>query len=1753
MFIGKILQKYFYKKSIFFLFFLGIVLFFQFFITFSYAREIEGIGVSDIKISTPSKEDTKSLNEKKTTTQHRQSDQKINPDTTLGQEKIYSKSKDKKDRIPSWEKDSTIDDRKEKKDRLGIQIKERDTKNDIKQPQTGKSESLTIFKHIYAYIDNAVKNTIQTISSRISGVMSSKEEAEDVFITLPLVKYDSNKIQQNNIKRDLQKEQNQKIQIQNKLPPSGSVVADEPVVSFSSNEKDVQIISIDPIQKEDIQLKVSVTVIDSDGNVTVLSTSDGTEDIYITQEQVDAGAVINVEYNCTEKCASALPYGYFAGAGQTNGSYTIQPTKQQTVVGVAAQDRYNNQIADYINVVITGSNDSIPNIVSAEDLERRDTQIVQTAKIISMESSKDRTEDAYTQSRTQENTQKEQSVYIEDNYFFDDDNNLVTPEDITYIPVPQPKQISENNTGSIPDGITVGKAQINTVREDGHILDEIDRVAGIDSNLLIVKSILASEAVDINSNAYKIAQEEYQNLLQLRSDILSVSDKEYQVIPKDYTSIQKDKALNNLGMTQDEYAKNNATYEQIIERATQATQKVLVATGLSIDGKITSVSTKVNDILTDEEIITTGNQLLSQVTTDAGVIDEKKLISLLQDNPSLLVFLQTRNTIMTIEGKEYQVTEYIIGDKALVGSPYLAKNIAQLTGQSIPTVAQAEQIRRQSEGVFIANNIPVGDSARIEELAVVNCIKDCDSLTAGAERKMIVRVDDGVYGIYGGKRENSLTPIQPLYTKHSDTYGDYSQGIVLVSEITDNTQEDDEMYVLTATSINEMTLDEAREYVDEQVAAMDVSVRDAINTQLRESDELLVVSNDSTENKQQPSMFNRTFNAVADVLSNIFGRNQTDTNAISPEEYTVVHAVVSGVETDQIPPLDDSDREAIARMIAGEIGSEVKNRFINGTATKEDYQAVGYILTTVINRAASKNTSIADQIYRDYQYSFWNPSKRTQSIQEYENNKEIYDALATAFTNGEITKEYGFEITANQPQATHYANIPLSSDRTWFNRAVKLAISTDRHTVFNIPGEYIPQPIPQMVVSKITEVTGSVLPTEVTNVFRSVASRLKNDLQVNDTITDPNSAQQLEQLKNNLDAEIAQTKNLLEEAKDTARNASIDSEAMFAYAQALALYNDTIALRYSLNDIDSVDVDTIQNAVQTIERKAQETQIISKLVANRGAVLDGTYISLDIGSGIISDRKINMDLIPDYVYTHPRVGDRSAPERKVILPDGTNLSFIEALQLVTAIYNKNNPNLPQIVKIEGFSETRPSDIGSARHHSTESGGLSAAVDVKMYTQDGQLIHWDGTNQEIVEAFGQEARKLGLNLEYGTYQNKAYMGGTAVHIDIFNQNSTYDTTRNPGGINGYSSGGQVYLSNTASYAPDATIDENGNLVISRLSEDTYAAITSFPAVGTASKIENLINTLLVQELGTDPLQEDVGVETVAQQNTEELYISPNTTSFKVQTITQNSETDLLRNKELWDRKSEVTVRPSGNSNGNAIDVICQTDSECVSQVLAGTDITIFDFNTGLPATTTEEKSVPVFQVQSIDNSQSSVVYIAPLVIAQQQSALEVIDTLRQQNTSSQQPKNILDRSFQTIEIAKNIGTYTIEDIESVTVSTFDEDSSLEYNIVVRRQNNDKGSTSSFDNKIEKATLRIPKIVQENEMYTALKKTGFQGEKEDMYALLHKTQYTTVSVSNFDSKPEKKLLRNILDKIIDFFSRKENKNNIQEIPTTLPVRL
>ncbi len=142
---------------------------------------------------------------------------------------------------------------------------------------------------------------------------------------------------------------------------------------------------IDPITKGNIEILVAAEILDENGFIDVVY-SDGNGNLHLTRDQVDAGARITVEYNCEngDGGCSALPYGYLAGAGQPSGTYVVEtPRSGSQIVGVSAKDKYGNQAAKYISVVVDGTPQSTDFRLDPDFLENRDTKVVKTEEVVS--------------------------------------------------------------------------------------------------------------------------------------------------------------------------------------------------------------------------------------------------------------------------------------------------------------------------------------------------------------------------------------------------------------------------------------------------------------------------------------------------------------------------------------------------------------------------------------------------------------------------------------------------------------------------------------------------------------------------------------------------------------------------------------------------------------------------------------------------------------------------------------------------------------------------------------------------------------------------------------------------------------------------------------------------------------------------------------------------------------------------------------------------------------------------------------------------------------------------------------------------------------------------------------------------------------------------------------------------------------------------------------------------------------------------
>ncbi len=378
---------------------------------------------------------------------------------------------------------------------------------------------------------------------------------------------------------------------------SGSAQDDYPDRIIRTTET----IPVVPIDKGDVAVTVTVTIMDENGRTYTKTSTDGS-DIILTQTEAEQVISTKVDYDCGEKCATALPYGYVGGAGQTSGSYDVTINQDDTtVVGVAGQDEHGNSAANYVGIKVAGTS-AITDTIT-DTLENRDTIVVKTEETVS------------TYVDIQSTTPSKPKTYTQSEGFLDSAGDAETSDfwgDTTQTyndAVAQDAQEARDAyvpDSSIPAGLNVGEEYIGTVREDGNVLDEIDRTANIDAIITDLDHILHPEqygledqiAIDKNSEAYQIAQEEYDKAVEERANILSLSDKEYIEIPDSYTEEQRQQTLSNLGITEQEYKDNQDKYENQISNADRSIRTTIAALDSALSGDTSGkTADEVRDII----------------------------------------------------------------------------------------------------------------------------------------------------------------------------------------------------------------------------------------------------------------------------------------------------------------------------------------------------------------------------------------------------------------------------------------------------------------------------------------------------------------------------------------------------------------------------------------------------------------------------------------------------------------------------------------------------------------------------------------------------------------------------------------------------------------------------------------------------------------------------------------------------------------------------------------------------------------------------------------------------------------------------------------------------------------------------------------------------------------------------------------------------------------------------------------------------
>jgi hypothetical protein len=167
------------------------------------------------------------------------------------------------------------------------------------------------------------------------------------------------------------------------------------------------------------------------------------------------------------------------------------------------------------------------------------------------------------------------------------------------------------------------------------------------------------------------------------------------------------------------------------------------------------------------------------------------------------------------DGREYRLTFWATPDYLAVGSdddyflvpltPQSAQQLADRIGASLPTPPMVDAVWRAAQVRLDPSPIPP-----TPEMTTVNVFEDHNrivrtqrqldsrapgALVAGHKKDVVLtaRLDSlpGKVAIYGWHRADG-TPIQPLYTGHTDRWVDYSHGIRLLSRtvIVDNVARD---------------------------------------------------------------------------------------------------------------------------------------------------------------------------------------------------------------------------------------------------------------------------------------------------------------------------------------------------------------------------------------------------------------------------------------------------------------------------------------------------------------------------------------------------------------------------------------------------------------------------------------------------------------------------------------------------------------------------------------------------------------------------------------------------------------------------------------------------------------------------------------------------------------------------------------------------------------------------------------------------
>jgi hypothetical protein len=319
--------------------------------------------------------------------------------------------------------------------------------------------------------------------------------------------------------------------------------------------------------------------------------------------------------------------------------------------------------------------------------------------------------------------------------------------------------------------------------------------------------------------------------------------------------------------------------------------------------------------------------------------------------------------------------------------------------------------------------------------------------------------------------------------------------------------------------------------------------------------------------------------------------------------------------------VSDKDLEAINLALRGELpGSTIRAVNNGATLTEADLIEIDGIVTTIVNRAISRNTSIYDQVFKPKAYSSVTVDKRAYTV-----NDKGFEELVENLADGSYAKDYG--LTNIEPDelayATHYYSAdgieaqigrrtPVGWDIDQSNKE-QYYVSAGGHTFGNVGNEFSVAGVqlPATINSGAETIMLAYAYDTVTNSAMDAIEEVDTGATVKLASTNPAEAkEEMADLQRQAEKEVEDARKSVEEAKIASAGAAVDSQAKVTYSDAILRYNEAAAKLESLNEaVQNEDLNEATKLAAEVTRKVEETEVIVDL-AKSGSLRTGDETGL---------------------------------------------------------------------------------------------------------------------------------------------------------------------------------------------------------------------------------------------------------------------------------------------------------------------------------------------------------------------------------------------------------------------------------------------------------------------------------------------------------------------------------------------------------------